>query len=340
MLERDMTLRTTWRFVTSALAVAALLTIVTGRRAHAQEAIKIGTLAPKSSPWGQVYTTWEKAVKEKSGGRLELQFFFNGQQGDEAAMVAKVKSGALDGAAVSAVGLGKVYKPILALEMPGLFASWAKLDAARTALKADFEKGAKDAGFAILGWGDVGRVRMMSKGFAVRVAADLKGKKPFVWRDNPIQAVIYQVLGGVTPVPLNVPEVLPNLNTGAINALWSPSLLAEQLQWASKLDHVVDDAPVFSVGAIVLSAKRLDALPADLRQIVVDTGKVAAAALTKRIRNEDDAAYGRLKAKMTVVTLTAAEKATWAEAYKRVRAKLGQGTFTPELVKQLEDLGK
>src|ERR1044072_165182 len=95
----------------------------------AEQTLKIGTLAPKSSPWGQVFSVWEKAVKEKSGGRLELQFFYNGQQGDEAAMVAKMKSGQLSGAAVTAVGLSKIYKPILALQMPGLFSSWAKLDA-------------------------------------------------------------------------------------------------------------------------------------------------------------------------------------------------------------------
>jgi TRAP-type C4-dicarboxylate transport system substrate-binding protein len=59
----------------------------------ADETIKIGTLAPKSSPWGKVFETWIKAVTEKSGGKMEIQFFYNGQQGDEAAMVGKIKSG-------------------------------------------------------------------------------------------------------------------------------------------------------------------------------------------------------------------------------------------------------
>ena len=34
--------------------------------------------------------------------------------------------------------------------------SWAKLDTARDAMKGEFEKGAQDAGFSIVGWGDVG----------------------------------------------------------------------------------------------------------------------------------------------------------------------------------------
>lgn len=306
----------------------------------AAEVLKLGTLAPKSSPWGQVFTVWEKAVKEKSGGRLELQFFYNGQQGDEAAMVAKMKAGQLDGAAVTVVGLSKIYKPILALQLPGLFSSWSKLDSARNAMKAEFEKGVSDAGFRLVGWGDVGMVYRMSKGFAVRTPEDLSGKKPYMWRDDAIEPAFYQIIGGVTPVPLNIPEVLPNLNTGAINIVSAPALAAEQLQWASKLDHIVSDSIGFSIGALVFSSKRCDSLPEDLRQIVLDTGKVAASALTSRIRNEDAAAFGRMKGKMTVITLLAPEKAKWDGIYKQVRQRLTQGTFSPELVAKLEGLAK
>jgi TRAP-type C4-dicarboxylate transport system substrate-binding protein len=327
-------------------AVALLvgsLTLLVGaglsREASAGEVLKMGTLAPKASPWGQVFSVWEKAVKEKSGGRLELQFFYNGQQGDEAAMVGKMKSGQLDGAAVTAVGLSKVYKPIVALQMPGLFTSWAKLDAARDSMKAEFEKGVTNAGFTISGWGDVGQAHVMSKGFAIKAPEDFKGKKPYVWRDDIIQPVFFQVIG-VSPVPLNVPEVLPNLNTGAINIVTAPSLAAEQLQWASKLDHIVTNVAGSAIGAVIFSSKRLDALPGDLRAIVTDTGKVAGAALTKRIRSEDDAAFGRMKGKMTVVTLSADENSKWDGIFKQVRQRLSQGTFSPDLVTKLEGLSK
>jgi TRAP-type C4-dicarboxylate transport system substrate-binding protein len=158
-------------------------------------------------------------VNEKSGGRLEVQIFYNGSQGDEKAMVGKCKAGQLDGAAVTAVGLSSIYKPILALQMPGLFSTWAKLDAARNSMRSEFERGAGAAGFVIVGDGDVGQAYVMSKGFAIRTPEDIKGKKPYTWRDDPMLGVVYQVIGGVTPVPLSVPEVLPQLNTGVINIL-------------------------------------------------------------------------------------------------------------------------
>ena len=144
----------------------------------------------------------------------------------------------------------------------------------------------------------------------------------------------------MTPVPLNVPEVLPNLNTGAINLVNAPSLAAEQLQWSSKLDTITSDVSAMAIGALVFSSKRIDALPADLKSIVVNTGKIAALALTKRIRNEDDAAYNRMKGKMKVVDLTADERAKWDGIFKATRARLAQGTFDPGLVAKLEALAK
>jgi TRAP-type transport system periplasmic protein len=320
-------------------ALTVLAGIGASQDASAGEVITIGTLAPKASPWGQVFSVWEKAVSQKSGGRLELRFYYNGQQGDEGAMVGKMKSGQLDGAAVTAVGLGKIHKPILALQMPGLFSSWAKLDNARNALKPEFEKGAADAGFRILGWGDVGRAHLMSKGFAIRSPADFAGKKPSMWRDDAAMPVFFQVVGGVTPVPLGIPEILPGLNTGAVNIVVAPALVAEQLQWSSKLDHIVTDSSGYAVGALVVSSKKIDGLPADLKEVLQSTGAVASAALTERIRKEDDAAFGRLKGKMTVVDLTADEKAKWVGLFKQVRGRLAQGTFSPDLIAKLEGLG-
>jgi TRAP-type C4-dicarboxylate transport system substrate-binding protein len=321
-------------------ALALLVGVGVSENASAAETIKIGTLAPGASPWGQVFKVWAEAVNKKSEGKLELQFFYNGQQGDEGAMVGKMKAGQLDGAAVTAVGLSKIYKPILALQMPGLFTSWAKLDNARDVMKGEFEQGAKDAGFSILGWGDVGAAHVMSKGFAVKSPEDLKGQKPYMWRDDAVGPALFQVIGGITPVPLNVPEVLPNLNTGAVNMLTAPALAAEQLQWSSKLDNMVEDTAGLAIGALVLSSKRIDALPADLKTILVDTGKVAATALTKRIRAEDDAAFARMKGKMTVVTLTPEQRAKWEAVFKQVRQRLAQGTFSPDLVAKLEGLAK
>jgi TRAP-type transport system periplasmic protein len=86
----------------------------------AEHTLRIATIAPKASSWGKVYAAWQKAVEKKTGDKLELQVYFNGVQGNEDAMVSKIKTGQLDGAAITAVGLSLLHKNVLVLQLPGV----------------------------------------------------------------------------------------------------------------------------------------------------------------------------------------------------------------------------
>lgn len=323
-------------------AVVALCGVTVAVDASAADyEISIGTLAPKHSPWGKVFRVWKEAVEKKTDGRLELKFFFNGQQGDEGAMVGKMRSGQLDGGAITSVGLGQIYQPMLVLQMPGLFSGWETLDAARDALKDEFAEGAKKAGFVIGGWGDVGLAHTFSKTGSdkvIRLPEDLRGHKPYRWQDDPIAGAIFEEIGQVTAEPSTVPELLPALDAGKIDVFTVPALAAEQLQWASRADHVTSSVVAVGIGALVFTQSAIDKLPEDLREVLIKTGAKAGKMLTERIRDEDKQAFERISQQLTVVDLTAAEKDQWAAVFKKARVRLSQTTFSPDLVARVEKL--
>ncbi|HVW25030.1 MAG TPA: TRAP transporter substrate-binding protein DctP [Polyangiaceae bacterium] len=302
------------RMIAAAFA-ASLFTV--GFTAQAKSTIRIGTLAPKHSPWGKVFTAWAKAADEKTGGEIEVQWLWNGTAGPETNMVGKIRSGQLSGATITAVGLSAIYKPIVTLQMPGAFKTWAELDKARDALRPEFDKAIAEEGFYVSGWGDVGTGRAMSQGFDIKVPEDLRGKNPGVTAQDVIGPKVFEAIGGVTPKPADVTEFLPLLNSGSINVLMTPALAAEQLQWASRLDHLNTGVAGFGVGAGVFSDKELAKLPKDQRDTFEQLGRNATTALGKIIRGEDDAAFERLKKKMTVHVQTDAERAEWEKVYKK-----------------------
>ncbi len=293
--------------------------------------LKLGTLAPGDSPWGQVFKVWKKAVEERSGQNLQLQFFWNGTQGDESAMVGKMRTGQLDGAALTAIGLGQIYKQVLVLQLPGLYTDWGKLDNARNQMKAGFDQQFDAQGFKVLGWGDVGKGHVMTKGFAVHTPDDLKHKNTYYYAGDPIGPVLYSIIGDVTPKQMGVPEILPGLTSGSINVVIAPALAAEQLQWASRLDNINAAVAGVGIGALVFSSNKIKSLPADAQNILVQTGAIAGQALTTRIRNEDDAAFNRLKARMTATTPSAAEEAQWKKLFADTRARLRGTVFNPQV---------
>ncbi len=260
--------------------------------------------------------------RSKDHGSVKVDWLWNGTAGPESAVVGKIKSGQISGAAVTAVGLASIDKRFLALQMPGAFKSWADLDRARDKYAPDLAKAALKDGFRVVGNGDIGIGRVMSKGFAVAVPADLRGKSPGAIADDIIAPKVYEAIGGVTAVPSSVVGFLPKLNSGAINVMNTPSLAAEQLQWASRLDHINTAETYYGIGAVVMSVKELDKMPKDDREVVEDTGKLAAKALTRRIRKADKKAFDRLKKKMKVHKATKAEEAEWKKVFKKACERL------------------
>jgi TRAP-type transport system periplasmic protein len=298
--------------------------------------IKLGTLAPRDSAWGGVFRAWAKAVKEESGGTVELTWFFNAQQGDETEMIGKSRSKQMAGGAFTATGLSAIFPSVIALQMPGLFDNWDQLDKVRNDpdTRAKLEKGIEDGGFKILGWGDVGIGHIMfrpdnGKGDPVkpdiRTPENLKAYNTFYISGDAIGSTFLQKVGVAAPKTLSVPAILPGLSNrekGAIDVITAPAIAAEQLQWAPQVTHVLDMPVGFGIGGLVMNKDIFNGLPAEAKAALQKTGKNAGELLTGRIRGIDKDAWARALKDKKVITPTDAEKALWAAKFKETRVQL------------------
>ena len=229
---------------------------------------------------------------------------------------------------------------MLLFQLPGLFANWGKLDAARNAMKSDFDAQFESKGFTILGWGDVGAAKTMSIGFEVHLPSDLKDKNCFFLAGDPIGPMVFAAIGGITAREVTVPEILPDLKSGNIQVLTVPPLAAEQLQWASVVTHINTLTTAFGIGAIIVSSPRVQGLPQNLRDVLINRGHEAAERLTKTIRNLDAGAFARLKASKTAYEPNDAEKQEWKDVFAKVRAQLRGSTFTPAMFDKVVSLAQ
>jgi TRAP-type C4-dicarboxylate transport system substrate-binding protein len=300
--------------------------------ARAATVLKIGTLAPADSPWGKGFKRWAADVAAATGGELQLDFQWNGQAGDEVLMVQKIRSGQIDGAAVTAVGLGQTgVTDVLIFQLPGLFSTWSKLDLARDATKDELERQFESKGFTVLGWGDVGAAKTMSVGFEVHRPTDLQGKGVFFFAGDPVQPRIYSAIGGIAPKQITVAEILPNLANGAVNVLTVPPLAAEQLQWASRVTHINTQTIAFAIGAFIVSSSRLNSLPRGQRDVLLAKSREMSEESTLTIRRADAAAFARMKASKIAYEPTDDDRKAWADVFVGVAKHLRGSVFTPAI---------
>jgi TRAP-type transport system periplasmic protein len=283
-----------------ALALAfASLTLV-GGAARAQTALKIATLAPEGSAWMVSFHEWAKNVEEHSAGKIKIKFFAGGTAGDERDAVRKIRLGLLNGAAVTAIGLGLINSEVRVLELPMLIGSYDELDFVRNKLDVELRKKFDDKGYVLLAWGDVGPVHIFSN-IPIKSKADLGQTKMWAWVDDPIVRMLFQQLG-TAGVPLGVPDVLPSLQTGLINACYGSPLSTLALQWFTKVKFMTSMNITHAVGATVITKKEFDKIPPDLQKILMNDSREFEVKLLKTLRAENAKALTSMKsAGLTVI---------------------------------------
>ncbi|MGH7439770.1 MAG: TRAP transporter substrate-binding protein DctP [Polyangiaceae bacterium] len=316
------------------LFVLLLLSFVWGAwagPARAATTIKIATLAPKGS-WSNVFLKWGQDVSDATKGEVNFDIQWNGTAGDEALMVQKIRAGQIDGAAVTLLGLAQTgVNDVLLFGLPGLFTSWEKLDAARDAVKDDLERQFEAKGFTVVGWGDVGALKEMSVGFEIHHPTDLRGKGVFYYAGDPITPRVFAAIGGITPKQLNITEILQNLTNGSINVLMAPPFAAEQLQWASRVDHISTQTLAYAVGALIMSSARLNSLPPGAKDAILAKGRETTKELNHKVRELDALAFARLKASKQAYSPSPSDVSEWAPIFIKVSKELRGTVFTPAL---------
>jgi TRAP-type C4-dicarboxylate transport system substrate-binding protein len=317
--------------ITGLVAIASLVAPSATKTAAADDdssayKIKLGTLAPKQSSWGKVFESWKRTVKTKTEGKCEIDWSYGK---DEGSMIADMKSGNLHGGALTATGLSKIYGGVVALQMPGLVQTWAQLDAVRNTTKGTFDKAFDDAGYKILGWGDVGIGHVMfRKGDGkpdVRTPDHIKQYHPFFIDGDDMGSMFLSSVGHSSAKKLTVPNILLNIQgrgADSVDIITTPAIAAEQLQWSAHVTHVIDMPVGFGIGGLVMANAAFKAIPEACKQPFADSGKAASEVLTQTIRTVDDEAWKGLKGTKTVITLTPEEKAAWQVKFTEVRNRL------------------
>lgn len=292
--------------------------------------LKMVTLAPAGSQWSKEFQAWSDDAASESDCQIVLKWYWNGGGGgDEIRMVADLRQGQKHGAAMTAIGLGEIYKDLLIFQLPGLFANWPELDKAREAERAFFEAELAKRGFVIVGWGDVGAAKIMTVGKEIKAPADLKDLTAYYLPGDAISPAFYAKTG-VKGSSMSLGEVGSHLGKD-IQVLNISPYAAEQLQLSSKVTHLTAMTVAFVIGATIIKKEKLDTMPADLREIVLRTGKTRADALTATIRTQDGEAFNRMKKAKTSYTPSAEETKLWQAQFAETRKSLRGAPFTPEV---------
>ena len=292
--------------------------------------IRMATIAPKSSKPMRILRAWDNSLRQKTGNRVGFRFYAGGQAGDERDVLRKMKVNQLDATSLTSVGLGQIVRSASVLQMPGMFKTYAELNAVRSAMDAEWRKSFDQAGYQLLGWFDIGFGRIFSANSIAR-PADLKKARPWVWRDDPVFPELMKIIGA-NGVPLGLPEVFPALQTKMVDTVIASPVAALGLQWFTRVQYMTKQADIALVGATLIGNHLFQSMPPDCQQALLETGKLAHQKALELVEGEEVAAYNELKTRGIKEVDTTPHAAEWQKAYAELRTKLTDRLFTKDLL--------
>jgi TRAP-type C4-dicarboxylate transport system substrate-binding protein len=136
-----------------------------------------------------------------------------------------------------------------------------------------------------------------------------------------------------------VPDVLPSLQTGLINACYGSPLSVLALQWYTKVKYMTSMHITQAVGATVMVKKEFDKLSPDLQKIVLADSKDLQDKLLKQIREENTRSAAAIKqAGVQVVESPKEMVAQFEEQARAIRPKLEPAVYSHEFREKVEKL--
>ncbi len=255
--------------------------------------IKIAVVMPEGSTWTNTLHEFSNAVEMETRGEVKFRIYAGGVSGDESDVLRKMRVNRLHAGGFSGVGLGFVLPEIRILEAPLLFRSYAEIDHVKQEMFDDFAKMFEKKGFVLLGFAEAGFVNLFSQN-NISGIKNLSKAKMWVWKGDRVAENFLDAFG-IKTYPLHLADVNTGLETGMIDAFYSPPLAAVAFQWYSRVSYMLDYPVVNSTGALLMNKRTFYTLSEKNREIVSRLVKQFSAKLVTLTRKDNEEAMDVIK---------------------------------------------
>ncbi len=302
------------------------------------QTLKIATIAPEGSSWMKDMRAGAKEVEERTGGRVKFKFYGGGIQGNDRQVRRKMRTGQLNGGALSSGGLNGFQKDADVFSLPMMFNTIEEARFVRNHLEPELRRRLEDAGYVNFGFATVGFGYMMSNK-PMSSLADFKGQK--VWTPEG-DLVGYAALSalGVAPVTMPITDVMTGLQTELLDSVTVPPVGAVVFQWHTKLSYITEMPVAYVYGAMLVDKRAFSKIsPQDQAVVRAVMEGIYRKFDQNGVRDNDDAMRALLEGGMKMATPDQSEVNKWREIVLASHRKLARkGVFDIQLLDQMQEL--
>ena len=256
------------RVVLKTLAAAAVAGLIGLQPAFAETTLRLGHVWPPNEIQAEAAQIFADKVAEMSGGTVEIQIFGASALGNDRDMLEGLNIGTVDIWVGGAGVLTAASETAAIFTVPFMFDEFAHFQKVYDGAVGETiaERIAGESGHQILAYWMRGP-RWLTTKARVDTPADLAGLKVRV-PDSPVFVRSWRQLGAA-PSPMAFGEVFTALQQGVIDGQENPLSLIYTARFSEVVDYLVKTQHVLEPIVMVMSAQRLNALDAEVRDLLV-----------------------------------------------------------------------
>jgi TRAP-type C4-dicarboxylate transport system substrate-binding protein len=296
--------------------------------------LKFATLVPPSGNSKRQARKAVRRLEERTEGRVTARVYWSGAAGDEKTVLRKMRVGQVDASYMGLEIIRHFVPQAMVLGAPNTFTTYKQIDAVREELTPEFNQIAYENGFKILGWGDIGTLRIFAVK-PIRRMKDFRALRPWIYEESPMLKEFYGIVG-CKGVPVGLVDVYQALQTGLIEVVWGSALTATLLRWHSHTKYVSRPVGLLQ-GAFILRRGFWDALDERDREAMLQMAREDRTELQDFARDLDETIYKRLM-KRGMVSVPFEDVPTWLRAGKKLREKMVGRLYSRELLARMEKI--
>jgi len=240
-------------------AAAALCTALPTQAQFQERTLRLSVPVPKEHPQGHGVAKMMACTLERSGGKLKVQPFYDGQLGNDIAATQSVRTGTLDMVITSTAPLVAILPAIGVFDLPFLISNEREADQLLDGKVGDwFTTKLLDVGLVNLAWWENGFRHTTNSKRPITKAEDFDGVKMRVMQ-NTIFIDTFKTLGS-NAVPMAFSEVYSALETKTVDGQENPFANIENMKFYEVQKYLTLTKHAYSPLVILLSKKTWDGL--------------------------------------------------------------------------------
>lgn len=241
-----------------------------------QISLSVATAVVDSDATGQGAIKFCDLLRQKTKGRLKVQYFGSSQLGPDREIIEQMKLGTIDCFVGVTAPQSSFVPDMRILDIPYLFDDREKAgkildgDVGNTILSKWASQGVKG-----LAWSDNGFRHMLTKKKAIKTPDDIVGMRIRIM-EAPVYRALFEALGA-SPVPVPWTELFSALQTNLVDGCEIPINPIGTTKLYKVAPYISTTSHVLTTTNYLINLRKFNSMPADVQRAVVEAAREAGA---------------------------------------------------------------